>query len=40
LLRGHMVAVAIPHGRENKVLKGYVNSCVNAIEQLMEVQDE
>lgn len=31
---------AIPHGRENKVLKPYVDNCIRAIEQAMEVQDE
>ena len=40
LLRGVTIAVAIPHGRENKVLRKYVDNCINAIERLMEVQDE
>ena len=39
LLRGQTISVAKPHGRENKVLKPYVDNCINAIEELMEVQD-
>ena len=39
-LIGDIICVAIPHGRENKVLRRYVDNCINAIEQLMEVQDE
>jgi hypothetical protein len=40
LLKGVTIAVAIPHGRENKVLRKYVDNCLNAIEQLLEVQNE
>ncbi len=40
LLRGQTVTVAIPHGGEKKVLKKYVDNCIDAIEQLMEVQDD
>lgn len=40
LLRGVTVTAVIPHGRENKVFKNYVDNCIDAIEQLMEVQDE
>ncbi len=39
-LRGVTVTAANPHGREKKVLKRYVDNCIDAIEQLMEVQDE
>lgn len=40
LLRGFIVTAANPHGREKKVLKRYVDNCIDAIERLMEVQDE
>lgn len=40
LLRGVTVTAAIPHRREKKVLKKYVDNCIERIEQLMEVQDE
>ena len=40
LLRGVTVTAANPHGREKKVFKKYVDNCIDAIEQLMEVQDE
>lgn len=40
LLRGVTVTAAIPHGRENKVLKRYVDNCVDAIEQVKEVLND
>ena len=39
-IRGLAVHVAKPHGREKKVLKPYVNQCIDAIERLKEDQNE
>lgn len=33
-----MPHVSRPHGRENKVLVKYVDECLNAIEQLLELE--
>lgn len=40
LLVGKTFAAAIPHGREKKVFKRYIDNCLDAIEQLREAENE
>lgn len=39
-LVGHIATAAIPHKREKKVLKAYVDNCLDAIEKLRKDEDE